>query len=64
MYLCPVCGYESLVEQPWADGEPSDDICPSCGTHFGYNDVAGGLADLREQVYSRRRKEWIKLGSP
>jgi hypothetical protein len=63
MYLCPVCGFEGLQEPPWADGEPSDEICPSCGTHFGYDDVAGGRADLREEVYRRRRSEWIERGS-
>jgi hypothetical protein len=64
MYLCPVCGFDGLQEPPWMDGEPSDEICPSCGTHFGYDDVAGGHADLREQAYKRRRMEWIERGSP
>lgn len=64
MHLCLVCGFGGLQVSPWADGEPSDEICPSCGTHFGYDDVAGGRADLRERIYLRRRLEWIKRGSP
>jgi len=41
MSLCPVCGYS--MEFP-----PTDwNICPSCGTEFGYNDVGKSHIDLR-----------------
>jgi hypothetical protein len=40
--LCPVCGYAM-------DDRPEDyNICPSCGTEFGVNDVNSTIEDLRE----------------
>jgi hypothetical protein len=62
-YLCPVCGYPDLEEPPWTNDEPSDEICPSCGTHFGYHDAAGGDAAKREGVYRRLREAWRASGS-
>jgi len=47
-YLCPVCGYHDLYGPPWLNGSASDEICPSCDTHFGYEDAAGGDAARRE----------------
>ena len=63
-YLCPVCGYPELTEPPWTNEAPSDEICPSCGTHFGYDDVAGGDAGRREAVYRSRREGWKSAGCP
>jgi rubrerythrin len=38
-FVCPVCGFPDLTEQPrYADGGSSDEICPSCGFQFGYDD--------------------------
>lgn len=41
-YTCPVCGYDSL-------SRPADDynICPSCGTEFGVDDIEYALEELR-----------------
>jgi hypothetical protein len=40
--LCTVCGYAM-------DDQPEDyNICPSCGTEFGVNDVNSTVEDLRE----------------
>jgi hypothetical protein len=63
-FLCPVCGYPELTAPPWDDESPSDEICPSCGTHFGYDDVAGGDAGRREAVYRTRRNAWQADGCP
>lgn len=57
-WLCPVCGYPELAEPPWTNEEGSDEICPSCGTHFGYHDAAGGDAARREVAYRQRRDAW------
>lgn len=57
-YLCPVCGFPNLEEPPWNNDAGSDEICPSCGTHFGYDDAAGGDAAARETVYRRLRARW------
>jgi len=49
-YLCPVCGYARL-ENP-----PSDfNICPSCGTEFGYSDSGTTFQSLREH--------WVASGA-
>ena len=56
--LCPVCGFADLFDVPWENGVPSDEICPSCGTHFGYDDVAGGDAGRREHVWRELRQRW------
>jgi hypothetical protein len=63
-YLCPVCGYSELSEPPWQNESPSDEICPSCGTHFGFDDVAGGDAGAREVLYRNRRQAWRIAGCP
>ncbi|MGH2572313.1 MAG: hypothetical protein ACRDGU_02295 [Actinomycetota bacterium] len=60
--VCPVCGFPDLSEVPWVDESPSDEICPSCGAHFGYDDVAGGDAALRQQIHRRLREEWKVRG--
>jgi rubredoxin len=61
-FVCPVCGFPDLLEPPWSNDSPSDEICPSCGTHFGYDDVAGGDAAKREVVYRDRRSAWRANG--
>jgi len=61
--MCPACGYDKLDEAPWsADGSPSDEICPSCGIHFGYDDAAGGDLDARAVAYKMWRDEWRSRG--
>ncbi|MCP4677487.1 MAG: hypothetical protein GY854_18630 [Deltaproteobacteria bacterium] len=57
-FQCPVCGYPELVEPPWQGGAPSDEICPSCGIHFGFDDVAGGDPAVRLEVYKALRAKW------
>lgn len=49
-FHCPVCGYDRL------NAPPHDDlICPCCGTHFGYDDYAHSVPELRS--------DWIKGGA-
>ena len=62
MIVCPVCGYE-LDEQPWVGDSASDEICPSCGIQFGYDDAIDGT-DEREKVYRDWRTQWIAAGMP
>jgi hypothetical protein len=47
-YLCPVCGY-AMDEPP-----SSFNVCPSCGTEFGVNDVNASIPELRQA--------WIEIG--
>ena len=63
-YLCPVCGFPALEGPPWTNDFGSDEICPSCGTHFGYDDAADGDAARREAVYRRLRGRWRAMGCP
>jgi hypothetical protein len=62
---CPVCGYD-LGFEPWERGASSDEICPSCGIQFGYDDVpeGGGLQGTREEIYAQWRSMWIERGMP
>ena len=47
-YLCPVCGFH--MEEP-----PEDfNICPSCGTEFGFHDVNSSI--------ERLRRNWVEAG--
>jgi hypothetical protein len=59
---CPVCGYPALDEPAWLDGRPSDDICPSCGTHFGYDDARGFDAESLRIVHAELRARWVANG--
>ncbi|MDR2092390.1 MAG: hypothetical protein LBP58_03595, partial [Azoarcus sp.] len=53
---CRVCGYK-LTDPSWGiDGNsPTWEICPCCGTEFGYEDCT--LMSVR-----KRREEWILKG--
>jgi hypothetical protein len=56
-YLCPVCGYDGLEEEPRPpSGGGSFEICPSCGFQFGVSD------DDRGFTYERWRQIWIDGG--
>jgi hypothetical protein len=64
-YVCLVCGYPNLDEPPLGDKlgiGGSDEICPCCGTHFGYHDAAGGDPVRRKEVYKELRRKWIANG--
>jgi hypothetical protein len=64
LYVCPVCGYDRLEDPPWDNESPSDDICPSCGTQFGYHDATGGDAAYRQVRHRELRERWIARGMP
>jgi hypothetical protein len=59
--LCPVCGFELWFE-PWVGESAADEICPSCGIQFGYDDAGGGDVTGRLQIYSDWRRRWISAG--
>jgi len=67
-YICTVCGFDSLSEPPWSDlndkiqpGGASYEICPCCGTEFGYTDF-GITKQQIIQFHIELRLSWIKGG--
>jgi len=55
-FRCPVCGFPELSEPPYdKDGCSSFDICPSCGTEFGYTDAT--------KPHSVLRRAWLNAGA-
>ncbi len=55
-YMCPVCGYPDLDEKP-----ANHEICPSCGTQFGYDDYLRSHTALRQQWLDNDAK-WFLVG--
>ncbi len=53
VYICPVCEYGGLEEDPKTR---TFEICPQCGTEFGYQDCVTSHEELR--------KRWIAEGKP
>jgi hypothetical protein len=49
MFLCPVCCFDKMPDPP-----QDYNICPCCGTEFGYDDEFKSFAQLRQ--------EWITGG--
>lgn len=61
LYLCPVCGYPALDEPAYDSfGCASYNICPSCGTEFGYDDTTKKHADLRRKWIDSGMNWWSK----
>ena len=56
--MCPVCGFDGLYEEPWSGDSASDEICPCCAIHFGYDDHGRRTVDF----YAGWRRRWIADG--
>lgn len=50
-YTCPVCGFSNLRQPP-----EDNNICPCCGTEFGYDDFSKSHQELR--------LAWLAKGAP
>lgn len=61
-FVCPVCGYPQLKEPAYDRGLPSYEICPSCGTEFGYDDAHA--TESRTDVLASLRQQWVDKGFP
>lgn len=57
-FNCPVCGFPDL-ERPAED----DNICPCCGTHFGYDDATTVEAEIGN-IHGALRLGWLRAGHP
>lgn len=63
--VCPVCGYDGLAEQAYDErGGASFEICPSCGTEFGYDDSAATHTELRQRWLAAGARWWSKSQQP
>jgi hypothetical protein len=58
--MCPACGFDELYEEPLTGESASDEICPCCSLHFGYDD-AGGRSD---DFHAGWRNRWVRDGCP
>lgn len=56
--ICPVCGF--LMRYPARDWN----ICPSCGTEFGYDDAGRTHQQLRGIWISRGMPWWSPVEAP
>lgn len=59
-FLCPVCGYNDASAPPYADGQDDwyQEICPSCGTQFGYDDCTSTHQELRQRWLDGGARWW------
>lgn len=57
---CRVCGY-GLGTPPWGDDgkSPTWDICPCCGTEFGYEDCTPASAKRKREEWVANEKKWF-----
>jgi hypothetical protein len=62
---CPVCGFAELDGPPYDElGCPTYEICPCCGTEFGYDDFLTSHAALRERRISKGMPWWSSRQQP
>lgn len=65
IYLCPVCEYDKLDEPPYDSfGYPTYNMCPCCGTEFGYDDVTKKHSELRNAWIGNGMRWWSKNAQP
>ncbi|GGD98533.1 hypothetical protein GCM10011515_17970 [Tsuneonella deserti] len=59
-FVCPVCGYNDPACPPYADKQDEwyQEICPSCGTQFGYGDASLSHEELRRRWLASGANWW------
>jgi hypothetical protein len=64
-FVCPVCGWNDPPSPPYADGQGywALEICPSCGTQFGYHDCNTSHQELRQR-WLESGARWSSPGLP
>ena len=65
-FTCPVCGFHNDKLPPFEDGQNKwfQEICPSCGTQFGYDDDALSHHALRLRwVEGGAKADRLRAGS-
>ena len=64
MHPCLACGHSGLDEPLWDGDSASNQICPCCGLHYGYDDAAHGRGDPASGFYAAWRARWLVDGCP
>lgn len=65
VFICPVCMYPDLDEAPYDSfGCASYNICPCCGTEFGYDDSSVTHLALRQRWRESGMRWWSVSQSP
>ena len=64
--MCPVCGFEEFNDLSVKDeyGCPTFEICPCCGTEFGYSDATRSHEELRQDWLNKGAKWWDESEPP
>ena len=58
-YTCPVCGWPHLDEpHRLPEGDPSFEVCVSCGTEFGNDEFGTTHEALRKRWLEERGGAW------
>ncbi|RJF91153.1 hypothetical protein D3876_13560 [Sphingomonas cavernae] len=65
-FQCPVCGYRDEKLPSYDDDEETwyQEICPSCGTQFGYDDATISPTQLRSRWLASGAKWWSEGRPP
>lgn len=57
-YICLICGFDKLYEPPYDKYScASFEICPCCGTEFGYH-----IVHPNQEKITLLKEKWIKNG--
>lgn len=63
--ICPVCGFPDLDEPAYhSDLGGSYEICPCCGTEFGYDDAGSSIPELRQRWKDNGCRWWSSSSPP
>ena len=70
-YICPICGYDGLDEEPYGKNfNASYNICPCCHFEYGYSedhevDLGYHVVpnEMKEAAFQLYRKQWIEGGA-
>jgi hypothetical protein len=61
----PGVRYDQIaVAELWVGDSPSDEICPCCGLHYGYDDFGHGRGNPESEFYAGWCARWVMDGHP
>ncbi|MFF7097503.1 hypothetical protein ACFY9A_34705 [Streptomyces rubradiris] len=60
--VCRICGFQGPAF--WSDGEPTETVCPCCGTESGIGDLGTPGGHWKLRWIHTRRGYWVGIGAP